>query len=81
VMAFVVWQLFLFWILIVRFGYLLKSYPERKKELWIMLFILSYFIIQGIFEPDLGSAVRHKIGVLPLIYFIFYYDQFKRKVL
>ena len=80
VMAFVVWQLLLTWIVIVRFGYLLKSFPNYKKELWLMSLLLSYFIIQGIFEPDLGSAVRHKIGMLPLIYYLFYYDDFKRKV-
>lgn len=79
VVAFVIWQLLLTWIIIVRFGYLLKDYGERKKEFWIMLFFLSYLVIQAIFEPDLGSAVRHKIGMLPLIYFLFYYDEFKRK--
>lgn len=80
VMAFVMWQIFVTWIIIVRFGYLLKAFPERKKELWIMCLLLGYFIIQGIFEPDLGSAVRHKIGFLPFIYYLFYYDDFQRKV-
>lgn len=80
VVAFVVWQLLLTWIIVVRFGYLLKDYTERKKEFWLMLFFLSYLVIQAIFEPDLGSAVRHKIGILPLIYFLFYYDEFKRKL-
>jgi len=81
VVAFILWQLLLTWIIIVRFGYLLKDYPNRKKEFWLMLFFLSYLMIQAIFEPDLGSAVRHKIGVFPLIYFLLYYDEFKRKLL
>lgn len=80
VLAFVVWQVLLTWVIIVRFGYLLKEYPNRKKDLWLMCLLLAYFIIQGIFEPDLGSAVRHKIGILPLIYYLFYYDDFKRKI-
>lgn len=80
VVAFVFWQLLLTWILFVRFGYLLKDYTYRKKEFWLMLFLLSYLIIQAIFEPDLGSAVRHKIGVFPLFYFLLYYDEFKRKI-
>ncbi|WP_313097094.1 hypothetical protein [Empedobacter sp.] len=80
VMAFVIWQLLFTWIIIMRFGYLLKSFPERKKELWIMCLLLSYLFIQGIFEPDLGSAIRHKIGILPIIYYLFYYDDFKRKI-
>jgi len=81
VVAFIFWQIFLTWIIIVRFGYLLKDYASRKKEFWLMLFFLSYIIIQAIFEPDLGTAVRHKIGVFPLIYFLLYYDEFKRKLL
>lgn len=80
VIAFVIWQLFMTWIIIIRFGYLLQEFPKRKKELWLMCILLSYFIIQGIFEPDLGSAIRHKIGILPLIYYLFYYDDFKRKI-
>lgn len=80
VLAFVVWQILITWIVIVRFGYLLKAFPERKKELWVMCILLGYFIIQGIFEPDLGSAVRHKIGFLPFIYYLFYYDDFQRKI-
>ncbi len=80
VVAFVFWQLLLTWILFVRFGYLLKDYTYRKKEFWLMLFLLSYLVIQAIFEPDLGSAVRHKIGVFPLFYFLLYYDEFKRKI-
>jgi len=80
VIAFVIWQLFMTLIIIVRFGYLLEEFPNRKKELWLMCILLSYFIIQGIFEPDLGSAIRHKIGILPLIYYLFYYDDFKRKI-
>ncbi|MCA4782142.1 hypothetical protein NZD85_09140 [Empedobacter stercoris] len=80
VFAFVIWQILLTWIVIVRFGYLLKEYPNRKKDLWLMCLLLSYFVVQGIFEPDLGSAVRHKIGILPLIYYLFYYDDFKRKI-
>ncbi|WP_313384723.1 hypothetical protein [Chishuiella sp.] len=80
VIAFVIWQLLMTWIIIVRFGYLLQEFPNRKKELWLMCILLSYFIIQGIFEPDLGSAIRHKIGILPLIYYLFYYDDFKRKI-
>lgn len=81
VVAFVFWQLLLTWIIFVRFGYLLKDYSSRKKEFWLMLFLLSYLVIQAIFEPDLGSAIRHKIGIFPLIYFLLYYDEFKRKIL
>ena len=33
-------------------------------------------MVQGVFEPDLGTSIRHKIGFLPLIYFALYYDRF-----
>ncbi|MGV0922666.1 hypothetical protein [Empedobacter tilapiae] len=79
VVAFVIWQILLTWIIVVRFGYLLKEFPNRKKDLWLMCILLAYFIIQGIFEPDLGSAVRHKIGMLPLIYYLFYYDKLSKQ--
>jgi len=80
VVGFIIWQLLLFWILLVRFSWCLKDRKKYIRELWILLIILSYFIIQGIFEPDLGSAVRHKIGMFPLIYYAFYYEDFRKKL-
>jgi hypothetical protein len=74
IVAFTIWQLLLFYILLVRYKRCLNDRKNRYLELWSILIVFSYFIIQGIFEPDLGTAVRHKIGFLPLIYFIFYYD-------
>lgn len=78
IVAFTLWQLALFYILMVRYLRCLKDRGNRSLELWCILFLFAYFIIQGVFEPDLGTAVRHKIGFLPLIYFVFYYDHFKR---
>ena len=76
VIAFVIWQLFLFSILLIRFGYCVLHRRELKYELWIFLFIFAFFVVQGLFEPDLGSAVRHKFSIFPFIYFAFYYDKF-----
>lgn len=81
IVAFIIWQLLLFYILLVRFLRCLKNRKERKFELWAILIIFAYFIIQGVFEPDLGTATRHKIGFLPLIYFILYYDYLREKPL
>lgn len=80
ILVFVIWQLFLFYILIVRFSRCIKSRTEHKNELWALLILFAFFIVQGIFEPDLGSAVRHKIGVFPLIYYALYYDHFRKKL-
>ncbi|WP_281636820.1 hypothetical protein [Flavobacterium marginilacus] len=80
ILVFVIWQLFLFYILIVRFSRCIESRSDHKNELWILLILFSFFILQGVFEPDLGSAVRHKIGVFPLIYYALYYDHFREKL-
>lgn len=79
VLAFVLWELTLFYILFVKLSRCLKDKKEHFLELWILLFLFSYFVVQGIFEPDLGTSIRHKIGFLPIIYFALYYENFKRK--
>lgn len=80
ILVFIIWQLFLFYILIVRFSRCIESRSEHKNELWALLILFAFFIVQGVFEPDLGSAVRHKIGVFPLIYYALYYDHFRKKL-
>jgi hypothetical protein len=79
VIAFVVWQSFVFYILIVQLSRCLQNKKENQLKLWALLILFSYFIIQGIFEPDLGTSVRHKMGFLPIIYFVFYYDSIRKK--
>lgn len=80
IIAFIIWQLLLFYILLVRFSRHLKNREVNKKELWILLILFSYFIVQGVFEPDLGTAIRHKIGVFPLIYYALYYEYFRKEL-
>lgn len=80
IISFIIWQLLLFYILLVRLARCLKEKNNNKDELWLLLIVFSYFIIQGLFEPDLGSAVRHKIGVFPLIYYVLYYDYFRKNI-
>lgn len=80
ILVFIIWQLFLFYILIVRFSRCIESRSEHKNELWALVILFAFFIVQGVFEPDLGSAVRHKIGVFPLIYYALYYDHFRKKL-
>ena len=80
ILLFVIWQLLLFYILLVRFSRCIEARDKYKNELWILLILFAFFIVQGVFEPDLGSAVRHKIGVFPLIYYALYYDHFRKKL-
>jgi hypothetical protein len=80
IIIFIVWQLLLFYILLVRFSKCLKERKKYQYELFILLIIFSFFILQGVFEPDLGSAIRHKIGIFPLIYFALYYEYFRKEL-
>ena len=78
IIAFIIWQLLVFYILCIRYLRCVKNKSYNQLELWSILFVFAFFIVQGIFEPDLGTATRHKIGFLPLIYYIFYYDYFRK---
>jgi hypothetical protein len=80
IIAFIVWQLLLLYILVIRFSRYLKDRNKYFLELCLILIVFSYFILQGLFEPDLGSAIRHKIGVFPLIYLSLYYEDFRKKI-
>jgi hypothetical protein len=80
IMVFVIWQLFLFYILLVRFSRCIAAREKYRYELWILLILFAFFIVQGVFEPDLGSAVRHKMGVFPLIYYALYYEHFRKEL-
>lgn len=75
VIAFVIWQLSLFIYLLYFYNKVLNSKAKYNHELWIFHLLFAYFIIQGVFEPDLGSAVKHKLGVFPLIWLALFYDQ------
>lgn len=80
VLAFVIWQLLIFYILFVRFSRCLTNRKQYQFELWTLLILFAYFIVQGIFEPDLGTSIRHKIGLFPLIYFALYYEDFRKDI-
>jgi hypothetical protein len=75
VLAFVFWQILLFSFLVYFYSTCLKNRQLFKHELWIFHYVFAYLIIQGIFEPDLGSAIKHKLGVFPLIYIAMYFNQ------
>lgn len=80
IVAFITWQLLLFYILLVRFSKCIKDRKKYQYEIAILLILFAYFIVQGVFEPDLGTAIRHKIGVFPLIYYALYYENFRKEL-
>lgn len=80
VILFIFWQLLILYILFVRLRKCLRDRNKNVELLWVLLILFSYFIVQGIFEPDLGTATRHKVGVFPLIYFALYYEHFRKEL-
>lgn len=72
IIFFVLWQIVLFVIFFQRLRQYLVDIKKYKVELVVALLLLSFFALQGVFEPDLGSAIRHKIGIFPLIYYMIY---------
>ncbi len=75
VLAFVFWQVLMFSFVLYFYGKSLRYPKLNSHKIWVFHLLISYFIIQGVFEPDLGSAIKHKLGVFPLIWLVFYYDQ------
>ncbi|XCF06521.1 hypothetical protein ABI125_01375 [Tamlana crocina] len=80
IVVFGIWQLILFVIIYKRYGNCLNNGKKENYELWLFYFLISYFIVQGVFEPDLGSAIRHKAGIFPLIYYLMYYEEFRKEI-
>lgn len=75
VLIFVLWQVLLFCLLFYFYGNASRNRKRYSHELWAFHLLFAYFLIQGVFEPDLGSAVKHKLGVFPLIWLVIYYDK------
>ncbi len=76
VILFAIWQILLFYVLIVKFNKAREASTSAYDErLWLFHIVFSYFVIQGVFEPDLGSSIRHKFGVLPIIYQAIFYTR------
>jgi len=75
--AFIIWQLVLDWFLIKACYSTFKQMNQHKynTDVLVLLLCISFFLIQGIFEPDLGSAIRHKIGFFPILYYFIIYGK------
>ncbi|SFZ90119.1 hypothetical protein SAMN05428642_101750 [Flaviramulus basaltis] len=79
IVIFILWQLILFYILIRKYEKSIREGKRNNYELWLFYILFSYFIVQGVFEPDLGSALRHKASVFPIIYYLLNYESFRKK--
>lgn len=75
--------LFMIWniINIFVFIYIFKktrSYMIKNKEIsWSLAWVISFSLVQGMFEPDYGSYFKHEISILP--YFLYIYLIYRKK--
>lgn len=53
----------------------LNSKIEQK---FILSFFISFLIIQGFFEPDIGSVFRHQISLVPMLFICLKSSEFFR---
>lgn len=77
ILFFATFQLLLMFYLIKKLEVFVIS-DTNNLHIWFFYFCFSYFFVQALFEPDLGSSIRHKIGVFPLLYYMFNYEYFKK---
>jgi len=80
VILFSLWQIFLFIYLFIRFNKRLKI-PDASNWNWAYYITFAFFLVQGMFEPDLGSSIKHKAGIFPFIYFILFYETCNKNIL
>lgn len=46
------------------------SSKEERQVRAAFLFMLAFTLVQGIFEPDYGSVIKHMIDLLPTLAFV-----------
>lgn len=58
-----------------------KQLLDGRTECSIyLLFLLSYILVQTLFEPDLGSCLRHQIIFFPVIFYLSERNQEKKRL-
>lgn len=61
-----VWVFFLICIIVIK----VKKMKEFKDFTGPVSLLISFFIVQAVFEPDIGSVLKHQIGLFPLFLYI-----------
>lgn len=65
IVLFVIWQLFLFYILLVRLARCIKDKKEYVYELWILLFVFSFFYTSRRFRTRFRIGHSSQNGGFP----------------
>jgi hypothetical protein len=75
---FAVWNLFSVCLFIYIAKYLINHKIKDIPVIWSIAWIVSFSLVQGLFEPDFGSFVRHESVLLPMFFYIFLrYEKFR----
>lgn len=66
----IVYYIFIWFVISI----LKKMYKSRKPDFYkysaYYMFLVSFIVVQAFFEPDMGSALRHQVILIPIILFI-----------
>lgn len=66
---------FQLWLTSVVFLSVKKIFSSKKlkspRYIFSLSIIIAYWLIQGFFEPDFGTALRHQFALLPFFVFLF----------
>ncbi len=57
----------------------IRRYNKNSKETkdysveWSIAFVISFSMVQGIFEPDYGSVLKHQVVMIPMYFYVILY--------
>lgn len=67
----IIYYLWTYYCLYLCLSVVRKKHQNKSSNLNLVAFFLSFIIVQGLFEPDMGSALRHQLVISILISNIF----------
>jgi hypothetical protein len=70
--GFIIWNLINLMIFLKLIKYQNKTTKIDYSTKWCIAWIIAFSATQGIFEPDLGSYVKHLIVILPMYFYLLF---------
>lgn len=74
------YYLWLYMIVFIVVRSMKRSVHQGQRTQYYLLFLISFFVIQSLFEPDLGSCLRHETILFPLVVQIMKANQIESEV-
>lgn len=73
---FIIWNIINVLIFIIILNKIRRQKIRNIQMSWAIAWVISFSMVQGMFEPDYGSFFKHEIVILP--YFLYIYLIYKR---